>query len=356
MHHDVLVASQEGNSGSLLVIRIAEHGATFRSQVTLRGPPQSIASHPTLPLAYVACWGVPEEIVAVQFRSEGDSDVAMTILDTHPADGALACSLAIHPAGTRLVIAYYEGGLASVRLAPDGRFGETAAITALPGPMPVVSERQDVSHPHFVAFISAPTSQLIAVDFGADRVHRLDLDPETGAMSSIVSASGRAPSGSGPRHAAVLPDGRAVVTDELSSTLSSYDGGVHGFRFTGSVPSTRRNAGSPNYPSDVVATPDGLIAFTANRGSDTVTVFSIDGIEPAFVEEVPSGAWPMKLLFQGDVLTCASRDEDALVSWRFDRATTSLSETGRLHVPGPTWVSELPAALELHPQDRSTGE
>jgi 6-phosphogluconolactonase len=248
--------------------------------------------------------------------------------------------VAVEPdGGTLVVLNYASGSIGVQKLAADGSCDGELHLVNLLG-SGVDSERQEGPHPHQAVFHD---DRLYVVDLGADLVREYDVEPHADAARTLSPARETAvPAGTGPRHAAVLPDGRFAISGELASTVvigrpgSDLDSWVI-------APSTKRTGPAKtrhprNYPGDIQASTDGRMIYVANRGYDTITTFAVDDTEPRFISEVDAGvAWPQHLLVADGELLVAGWDSSRVM-------TLSLvdGEPGEAHVlfecPGAAWL------------------
>jgi 6-phosphogluconolactonase len=274
--------------------------------------PSFIITHPRLPVLYA----VSEETVG---------GVAAWSLDdwepfgTGETGGADPCHLAVD--GDHLVTVNYSGGSISVHaLDAEGRIGERTDLVTHTrhGDHP----NQDGPHPHMVR--STPDG-LIVTDLGGDAIYLYHLDAGRLVRDRIVEA----PPGSGPRHILRVRD-RWLVTAELSGSVLVYD---TDWTLLGAVPASR--APGHNDVSELVATSTHL--YVANRGPDTISVFSFDGDLPVYVTEVAVGAHPRHVTLDGDRLYVSSKNSDEIhVLGIAPDGIPALVET--IDTPSPTCV------------------
>lgn len=331
--HRLLVTSLTGAGGKLSAIEWHEGAAQIVCEIPLTKAPHVVAVHPRQPIAYVACWGSPSEIVALRLHHDGSfSEIPES--GTALISGEQPCSLAIDPRGRSLIIANYDGGITLVSLRSDGRFAADVLHTLHLTPPRVRAGRQDASHPHFVGF-GPIAERVLATDLGTDHIYELELSKT--ARTIAVRTPITAPISAGPRHAAFLANHGMLVSNELSSSVSLYIREGDSYRLAKTVPSTARKT-RPNYPSDVVVDAQGRFCFVGNRGADTLGVLRLDVDGITLIGEYDSGAWPLSITAIDDIVHCVSRDADALMSWRVD-ARGVLVELSRIAVPSPTWVT-----------------
>jgi 6-phosphogluconolactonase len=273
--------------------------------------PSFVIRHPHLPVIYA----VGEE--------EHGTVAAWSIDDWAPmgtgeTGGSDPCHLTVD--GDALISVNYSGGNVSVHaLDADGRIGERTDLITHDrvGEHP----RQDGAHPHMV---SATPDGLVVTDLGGDALYLYHQVKGTLVLDGIVGT----PPGSGPRN--ILRAGDLwLVTAELSGQLLVYSAD---WTYIGAV-ATSRSEG-PNDVSEL-ATGGGYV-YVANRGPDTVGVFRLDGDQPVYVTEVPTGANPRHITLDGDTLYVANQDADTVQVMRTADGVPELVET--IATPSPTCV------------------
>lgn len=274
---------------------VQEHGKWRGKTLARVNQLSSLARHPTLPVVYgTSRVGMEGEIHA--WRIEGDKAVT---LGEKSSEGAEPCHLTVDPSGRLLIVTNYTtSALGLQRLAGDGSFDGPIVQLKLSGGGPEL-ERQDDAHPH-QAFFTGDT--LVVIDLGADLVREFSLDLSKPGTDALTQTRANAvPANTGPRHAAVLPDGRLAVSGELGSNLVVGRLGEPASSWA-NVGSTRQTGPgktrwSRNYPGDLQRSIDGRHVYFANRSIDTVSTFDVSGPAPVLVSERDTETqWPQHLL------------------------------------------------------------
>ena len=242
---------------------------------------------------------------------------ALSFLGQQRSEGADPCHLAVDAAGRNVVVANYTGGsVAVLPIAADGSLRPASSVRQLEGSGPNKA-RQAGPHAHGV-FFDPSKKFLLTVDLGSDRILVEPGEPDGFALEP----------GSGPRHLAWHPDGKALyVISELSNTVSAFrwnaaSGALSPFQRISSLPSGYSGA---NTAAEIAVSPDGRFVYASNRGDDALAVFAVDtsgrlspagrvptgGRTPRHFAIDPSGRW----------LLAANQGSDSIVVFRLDPAT-----------------------------------
>lgn len=224
--------------------------------------PSYLALSPRLPggeLALYACHEATEGRVSAYSLAD---PAAPRPLGELPSGGAEPCHLSVDPGGQFLYVAHWgTGNLTVLRLGHDGSPLEIASTVEYPRP-----------HAHMVA--TTPDGRwVVAVHLGMDAVDTYRLDRDAGTLERRHRL--RLPDGTGPRHLAFHPDGRAAyLVNELASTVTAcgYD------PETGQLTAAETECTVPpgvtvrNHPSAIRVSPDGRFVYLANRFHDSIAV------------------------------------------------------------------------------------
>jgi 6-phosphogluconolactonase len=194
--------------------------------------------------------------------------------------------------------------------APSGRLRHTGSGPHAP--------RQRGPHAHQVQ--PDPSGRwVVSVDLGTDSVRVCTLDGGTLALHREFALR----PGSGPRHLAFHPDGRyAYVVNELSPTVTvcRWDAVRGALKPLSETPVLRGVPAGDVFPSGIVVSPDGRFVWTATRGTDVLSVFTVggDGGGGGNLELVATvdcgGRWPRALAASGGLLYAAN-ERSGDVTW-----------------------------------------
>ncbi|MFI6937951.1 lactonase family protein [Streptomyces sp. NPDC050418] len=196
-------------------------------------------------------------------------------------------------------------------------------------------DRQEAPHAHQV--VADPSGRwLLTVDLGTDSVRICTLDEGRLAVRREVALR----AGSGPRHLAFHPEGAHVyVLNELDPTLTvcSWDADRGALAPLDEIRVLADDPKGDAYPSALAVAPDGRHLWTATRGEDVVSVFTLTAGVPELTAVVGCGGhWPRDLAVHpsGRFLYAANECSGDVTWFRVDEAG----------VPHPEGSVEAPAA------------
>lgn len=232
--------------------------------------------------------------------------------------------------------------------------------------------RQEGPHAHFC--LSAPSVPGAAevsggawvVDLGTDEIRGYvrgggsdgpGADSRAGRGASLVDGGVAAtlPAGSGPRHAAVHPDGTVFVVGELDSRVhllrpaagADAGPGARPWEAYASVPAcVTADPGTGSYPSHVALNADGSRLYVAVRGPDVLSTFAVGadgtGAVLTHLADTPiGGVWPRHFAVvaseSGDLVVVANQNSSNVTVLRIDAAGVG-EQVGQLALPAPACV------------------
>ncbi len=264
--------------------------------------PSFLAMHPSQPVLYAVSEQEGGVLTAFHFGRPEPAAVVRT-------GGSSPCHVAVHDDGELLAVANYaDGSVTLVTLGPDGLPTGEPLLHKLSGSGPN-EERQAGPHAHFVRFVK---DEVYVADLGSDSIVRLDF---TGKQLGAIAF----PPGSGPRHFTPGRPGHWFVSLELEASVRSYVEQADGvWREAGFAMASA--AEGTNYPSHIETSAGGSLVYVANRGPNTITVFSADEQARLTVlgEVSVQGAWPRHFALTGDDLYVANQDGGTIVRFRID--------------------------------------
>jgi 6-phosphogluconolactonase len=273
---------------------------------------------------------------------------ALTAIGNVRAGGGGTTHLAFDRRSSTLLTANYGGASsATIPVGTDGVPGAATAVLHMTGSGP--HRRQAAPHPH-CAWIDPAGRFALVADLGTDKVWVLPFDGagrKYGVEDPAAHASFISPPGSGPRHIAAHPDGRALyLICELTAGIQTLGwdarNGVLTHRQTVSLNSPGfTGAGSG---AEIAVSRDGRFVYASNRGENSLVVFAVDRRTRALtqVQSLPSGGdkpWHFTVHPNGRWLLVANRDANAIRVFAIDSRSGRLTDTGRsLGSPTPVHV------------------
>lgn len=254
-----------------------------------------------------------------------------------PTAGAGPCWLCFLGRGALAVANYWGGSTALHRVDPGGIVRPAHQVLHRQG-KGADPRRQDRSHPHAVVEISG-TNRVVIADLGTDELVSYERDARSGTLVEESATASYCGSGRGPRSVVLQGDGRALVVNELSGTLTMFKYIVGAGQFVKLCEVSTVLAGGEDevYPAVVSVSADGRFAYVGNRGRDSVTTFAVRSASLTVIAEVSvHGRWPIDLRVMGDWLYVANQHSGNVVVLPID------SESG---IPGaPIQTLDVPGA------------
>lgn len=305
--------------------------------------PGFVATHPSGKMLYAAASdkGKPS-IVAYAIKGTGKS--ASLVKDSSVAigDGG-AAHVSVSRDGKCVLSAQYgAGSTACFTLDPKGSLVERSDLEKHPAGSGVVARRQDAAHAHWTG--TSPDDRFAFVpDLGMDKVVIYKLDTETGQLQP--HGQGDCPPGGGPRHMKFHPNGKTIyVLNELALSVTVFDydakaGTMTPVQTIETLPESVKAKEEFNSASEIRVHPSGRFVYSANRGNDTVTAFSVDADSGklTLVEVEPiRGAWPRNFNLDptGKWLLAAGKNTNSISIFRINQDTGELQFTrNAVYVP-----------------------
>ncbi|AXK45822.1 lactonase family protein [Brachybacterium saurashtrense] len=263
----------------------------------------------------------PSRVVALRVAPDGDG---MEILGDLALRGGGACHLARGTDPSTLLVAQYGAGtVETVRLDAEGVPRETIDVDDHGEHEDRGGHGAEVrAHPHQV--VRLPGTALLAVpDLGLDRVLLYGQQ-----LDGTIDLAGEIPvgRGSGPRHLAADHESEQLhLSCELSGMVatavrsastpprslpSALRGPSRRWGVRSMIPASARPGA--NAVSHLELTADESALLVANRGPDTLSVLSLDGMRPQLVAEVEVGAHPRHFTQVGDLVLVAAQEGDRI--------------------------------------------
>jgi 6-phosphogluconolactonase len=306
-----------------------------------------LAVHPNHRFLYA----VSEDANTVNaFAIEGKTG-KLEFLNRVPSRGKGPCHLALDATGRWLAVANYESGsMALMPVESDGRLGEATVVEQHEGEG-ANTERQRGPHAHEVVF-SRDNRFLLLADLGLDRIFVYRFDAGKGTLTANEPAFASVAPGSGVRHLAFHPNGKALYAiNEMASTVTAfhYDAGrgtLSAFQTVATLPGTYKGASTT---AEIAVNAAGTVLYGSNRGHDSIALFSIDAERLTLtpMEYSPTlGKTPRHFTLdpEGGFLLVGNQDSNEIAVFRVHSNTGQLSPVGR-----PVGDAHMPACLVFVP-------
>ena len=261
---------------------------------------------------------------------------ALEYLNKRPTRGSIAAQASFDRSGKFLLVVNYGVGpvtqkpnrsLVVYPLLADGSIGAPVAEVTHEG-RGSDPTRQERPHAHCV--LAAPdNSHFVVSDLGLDQlvVYRFD-----GALTEHVRVA--LPPGSGPRHFVFHPHLPCLyVGNELNSSVATIDFDLEKSRLTvrAVVATVPPSGAAGNHCSEIKVSPDGRWLYVANRGHDSLALFSIAASTGDLTPmgNIPAkGKTPRHFAFDpsGQFLAVANQDSDAIAVFAANKDTGALDD------------------------------
>jgi 6-phosphogluconolactonase len=261
----------------------------------------------------------------------------LTLLNEVPSRGADPCYITVDKTGKYVLVANYTGGsIAVFPVLEDGKLGEASAFLEHTG-HGTNPERQEKAHAHSVDL--SPDNRLAMVDdLGLDELFVYKFDSTNGSLTPNNPPFAKLDPGAGPRHFALSPTGKfAYVIAEMQSTVTVFandekTGTLHRLQTISALP---KGFTGQNDDAEIQMHPSGKFLYASNRGSDTITVFTVDprkGTLTPVAYTPTQGKTPRSFEIDptGKLLFAANQKSDNIVVFRIDAKTGHLAPTGQV--------------------------
>lgn len=230
------------------------------------------------------------------------------------------------------VTSYHGGMIGLIKLQPAGQLGEVLDVAQHSGSS-VDPDRQDRPHPHS-SFFSPDNAYLFVQDLGLDLIVGYKVDAEQGKLMKVSEV--KLAGGAGPRHLTFHPSGKyAYVINELNSTVTSftYDANKGTLQEIETISTLPADYNGENGCAEITVSNDGKFLYGSNRGHDSIVGYAIDEAtgKLSVIQHISTaGGHPrhFALTPNGNHMLVANRDGNHIVTFKVDRATGLLHNTG----------------------------
>lgn len=226
----------------------------------------------------------PGRILALDFEADG----RLSLADSQPLSGTVACHVTVLPRHTGVCVASYLNSCIDLFEIRDGRVIAPSRTFRYQGSGPNAA-RQDSSHAHQAA-VDPAGLRLYVCDLGADTlwIHRLDDDSATSPTGSV-----EIPAGYGPRHMVFHP------TLPLAYVICELNGHILAFAWDSHTGDMRLLHDVPGLPpawegvpagAAIGVHPCGRTLYASQRNHNSIAVYRLgsDG-SPTLVQHLPCG-------------------------------------------------------------------
>jgi 6-phosphogluconolactonase (cycloisomerase 2 family) len=255
-----------------------------------------------------------------------------------PVDGSGPTHLSVFD-GHVLTANYGSGSVTAVPVRTDGTLARAASGVLRHSGSGPHTQRQQGPHAHQVQ--PDPSGRwVVSVDLGTDSVRVCDLRDG----SPVLHREFALRPGSGPRHLAFHPGGSyAYVVNELTPTVTvcRWDAPEGSLKPLAEVPVLPGPPAGDAYPSGIVVSSDGRFVWTATRGEDVLSVYTVEGEGEALrlIGTVPcAGHWPRALAEAGGFLYVANERSGDVTWFALDTSTGLPHRTGSIDVTAASCV------------------
>ncbi len=310
--------------------------------------PGFLAIHPSEKVLYAVGALGRKDVVAAYAIATGDGKASLKLMNALPIGDGGAAHLAVDKTGKMLLTAQYGGGsVAAFSLNADGSLKARTALVKHTGGARVVAGRQERPHAHWAGF--SPDNRFAFVpDLGLDKVMIYKVDLATGGLAP--HGAGAVPPGGGPRHMKFHPNGKWIyVLNELDLSVSrfDYDAAAGTMALKETIPTVAKaelRKEQFTSASEIIVHASGNYVYSANRGHDTITRFSVNtgtGVLAALGTTPVRGATPRNFNIDpsGKWLLAAGQDSHTLASFALDAATGELTyNRSVIQTPAPICI------------------
>lgn len=296
--------------------------------------PGFLAMHPSGKVLYaVGNLNRTPCVAAYKILGRG-KDAKLEFLNSVEIGDGGAAHVNLDRSGRMLLTAQYgSGSVAAFSLKTDGSIERRTDLMKHEGGSRVVPGRQESPHAHWCGF--SPDQRYVFVpDLGLDQVVIYKADIATQKLTK--HGFGQAPMGGGPRHMKFHQNGKWIfLLNELDLSVTVFDYDAESGKMTAmqtipTVPKSELAKELFSSASEIRVHPNGKFVYSANRGHDTITVFSVNqetGELSEIEREHVRGATPRNFDVDasGKWLLAAGQSSHTLASFLIDPETGELT-------------------------------
>jgi 6-phosphogluconolactonase len=284
--------------------------------------------------------GAAGGVSAFEIKVEG-----LQFINNQLTEGSSPCHVSLDKANKYLYSAnYHKGETSAYPVNAEGAILEASALVVHEGSGPNKT-RQEKPHAHYSA-LTPDEKYLCVVDLGIDKL--LVYTADNGKLAKHKELSLRP--GCGPRHMAFHPSKKfAYLLTELSSEVvvleyNEAEGSFNILQYISALPADFKDESSG---SAIHLSPDGNFVYAANRGHDSIAVFSVDNFSGklTLVDHTPSeGSAPRDFTIApgGNYLITANQGSSNIVPFSINKSTGKLTRISDIvAIPNPVCIKFL---------------
>jgi 6-phosphogluconolactonase len=276
---------------------------------------------------------------------------ALTFLNKVSSGGGMPCHLVVDRTGKMLFVADYGSGrVVSYSINPDGSIGPLTGTGQDTGSS-INPRRQEGPHVHS-SVLSPDNRYLFTPDLGLDQIKVYKIDPERGTFTPDDPPFVAVTPGLGPRHFAFGHSGKfAYAVCEMGSSVVvfSYDHATGALKPIQTISTLPDDFTGTSASAEIEVDKSGQYLYASNRGSDSITVFSIDQQNGKVTKQqvastLGKGPRNFKIDPAGKFLIAANQNTNQIVLMKIDPKTGQLTPGDEaVDVPAPVCVVFVPA-------------
>lgn len=235
---------------------------------------------------YIALHGEFLYAVSTDFRTEEENTLRafklknggtdLELLNEVSSKGLNPCHLAVDATGASLFSANYtSGSIAQYQIKTDGSLGDNWYFQQFRGSS-MDPNRQQQPHAHYVN-TTIDNKFALTADLGTDKVMVHRVDSQGKLQEYTEQPFFELPPGSGPRHLEFHPNSKWIyVLNELNSTITAVRYENDFFEVGKTISTLPEDFTEVSYTAAVRMHPSGRSVYCSNRGSDSISWFTID--------------------------------------------------------------------------------
>jgi 6-phosphogluconolactonase len=269
----------------------------------------------------------------------------LEFINQQVSKGSAPCHVSLDNENKYVFSANYHRGIVEVfPIDEDGGVREPSSVAVHEG-SGVNKERQEKPHVHYSS-LTPDQKYLCAVDLGIDKIAVYGF--EDGLLSKVENLFITIKPGAGPRHMDFHPNGKfAYVNTELSGEVLSLEYSDNGFIELGYISTLPEDYKGEIAGSAIHISMDGKYLYSANRGHDSIAVFTIDessGMLNSVDNTNTGGAFPRDFAIDPTdrFILAANQNSSNVILFAIDKENGKLAAVGNeVSIPNPVCLKFL---------------